>query len=86
MRFDFDPDTSEVNQEMHGIDFQAVQALWDDPDLLLIPVRTEDEPRLLAIGRIAGKHWSVIIPFRDEAVRLIAARRSRKSEVLLYEG
>jgi hypothetical protein len=26
-----------------------------------IPARTEDEPRFLVIGMIAGKHWSGVI-------------------------
>ncbi|MEA4855902.1 MAG: BrnT family toxin [Solidesulfovibrio sp.] len=86
MEFAFDPEKSRMNQEKHGIDFVAVQALWDDPDLLQIPARTEDEPRFLVIGRLAGKHWSVVITFRGDTVRLISARRSRKNEVLLYES
>jgi len=40
-----------------GFDNEA-QALWDDPDLIEIPVKTSDEPRFLIIGKIAGKHWS----------------------------
>jgi uncharacterized DUF497 family protein len=86
MQFVFDPEKSRSNLEKHGIDFVAVQALWDDPDLLRIAARTEDEPRFLVIGRLADKHWSVVITYRDETVRIISARRSRKNEVLLYEG
>lgn len=86
MQFVFDPEKSRSNQEKHGIDFVAVQALWDDPDLLQIAARTEDEPRFLVIGRLADKHWSVVITYRDETVRIISARRSRKNEVLLYES
>lgn len=86
MRFEFDTNKSHANRTKHGIDFIEIQALWDDPDLLVIPAKTEDEPRFLAIGRIAGKHWSVVITFRGQAVRIISARRSRKNEVLLYES
>jgi uncharacterized protein len=28
--FEFDPDKSASNLEKHGIDFTAVQALWED--------------------------------------------------------
>ena len=86
MLFEFDANKSQANLHKHGIDFIAIQALWDDPDLLLIPARTEDEPRFLANGRIAGKHWSVVITLRGAAVRIISARRARKNEVLLYES
>jgi uncharacterized DUF497 family protein len=34
---------SERNKQKHGIDFNEAQALWDDPDLIEIPVQTIDE-------------------------------------------
>ncbi|WP_346301110.1 hypothetical protein [Halomonas sp. BM-2019] len=40
----------------------------------------------MVIGRIDGKHWSGIITYRDKRIRLISIRRSRRSEVALYEG
>ena len=86
MRFEYDPGKSDSNQEKHGLDFDEAQALWDDPDLLEIPVMTNDEPRYLVIGRIAGKHWSGIITYRGDAVRIISVRRARKEEIVLYEG
>ena len=60
--------------------------MWDDPDLLEIPARLTDEPRYLVIGRIAGKHWSGVITYRSDSIRIISVRRSRKEEVALYEG
>jgi hypothetical protein len=54
--------------------------LWDDPDFIEIPVTTIDESRLLVIGRISEKHWSAIITYRSEKVRIISVRRSRKEE------
>lgn len=60
--------------------------LWDDPDLIEIPVKTIDEPRHLAIGKIAEKYWSGVITYRGEKIRIISVRRSRKEEVEIYEG
>jgi len=77
---------SASNLEKHGIDFTAVQALWDDPVRVEIPARTVDEPRWLAIGQIAGRHWSAVVTYREQRVRIISARRSRKEETALYEG
>jgi uncharacterized DUF497 family protein len=74
------------NLAKHGIDFDQAQALWDDPDLLEIPARTEDEPRWLLIGQINGKHWSAVATYRKDVVRLISVRRSRVEEVALYES
>lgn len=86
MEFEFDQKKSEANKTKHGIDFVEAQVLWDDPDIVEIPVKTSDEPRILVIGRISGKHWSAVITHREHRVRIISARRSRKEEVDLYEG
>jgi len=86
MDFDFDPRKSASNQTKHGIDFIEAQALWDDPNLLEIPARVTDEPRFLVVGRIAEKHWSGIITYRDDAVRIISVRRPRTEEIDLYES
>jgi len=86
MEFEFDPAKSISNKKKHEIDFIEAQALWDDPDFIEIPVTTVDEPRVLVIGRISGKHWSAIITYRSEKVRIISVRRSRKEEVEIYEG
>ncbi|MGV1099715.1 BrnT family toxin [Thiovibrio sp. JS02] len=86
MTFEFDSAKSGVNKEKHGIDFLEAQALWGDPDLLEIPAKTSGEPRFLVIGKIAGKHWSGIITYRNNRIRIISVRRSRKEEVALYES
>lgn len=86
MEFEFDPTKSDGNKRKHGIDFDETQALWNDPDLIEIPVKTSDEPRFLAIGKISGKYWSGIITYRNGTIRIISVRRSRKEEVALYES
>ena len=86
MECEFDPDKSAANLEKHGIDFTEVQALWEDVMRVEVPARTVDEPRWLVIGQIAGKHWSVVVTYREHRVRIISARRSRKEETALYEG
>jgi uncharacterized DUF497 family protein len=86
MEFEFDPRKSDSNREKHGIDFYDAQALWGDPDLIEIPVQTIDEPRYLVIGTIKGKHWSGVITYRGDKVRIISVRRSRKEEVEIYES
>jgi uncharacterized DUF497 family protein len=85
MEFEFDPSKSQSNQEKHGIDFVAAQAISEDPAFLEIAARTLDEPRWLVIGRIQRKHWSAVITLRGQAIRLISVRRSRPEEIQLYE-
>ena len=86
MEIEFDFGKSETNKNKHGIDFLEAQALWEDPDLVEVPVLTIDESRYLVIGKIDGKHWSGVITNRGEKVRIISVRRSRKEEVEIYEG
>lgn len=86
MDFEFDAAKSRKNLEKHGIDFEEVQALWDDPERVEVPARTDDEPRFLVIGRIGQEHWSVVVTYRDERIRIISARRSRGEEVEIYES
>lgn len=86
MKFEFDPPKSESNLAKHGIDFDVAQQLWNDPDLLEIPAKTVDEPRHLVVGKIGSKHWSGIITYRNETIRLISVRRSRQEEIDLYES
>ena len=86
MEFEFDPARSASNLEKHGIDFDAVQAIWQDLMRAETPARTTDEPRWLVVGQIDGQHWSVVVTYRGSRVRIVSARRSRKEEVMLYES
>ena len=83
---EFDGTKNETNLKKHGIDFVEAQLLWNDPRLLEIPAKTEDEPRYLVIGVINNKHWSAVITYREANVRLVSVRRSRTEEIALYES
>ena len=84
--FEFDATKSESNRTKHGINFVEAQGLWNDPMLLEIPAKTDDEPRYFVIGLIDGKHWSAVVTYRDANIRLISVRRARTEEVVLYES
>ena len=86
MEFEFDDNKSNSNKRKHNINFMEAQELWNDPDLIEIPIFTSDEPRYFVVGKISGKHWSGIITYREERIRIISVRRSRKEEVELYES
>ncbi len=83
--FEFDKNKSASNLNKHGIDFVTAQELWNDPDLIEIQVTSDSEARFLLIGRIKEKHWSAVITYRENKIRIISVRRSRNSEVKLYE-
>lgn len=86
MEFEFDKRKSQSNKKKHGIDFVEAQNLWEDPDRIEIPLKTTDESRFLVIGKISDKHWSSIITYRNEKVRIISVRRSRMEETEIYES
>lgn len=86
MEFEFDTAKSDNNRIKHGIDFYEAQALWDDADMVEIPAKVTDEMRFLVIGRIDEKHWSGVITYRGDVIRIISVRRSRKEEVDIYES
>ena len=86
MEFEFDQNKSDNNKHKHGVDFYEAQKLWDDSCFIEIPVKTSDESRFLVIGKISEKYWSGIITYRDEKIRIISVRRSRKEEIDIYES
>ena len=87
MKFEFDENKSVSNKLKHGMNFREIQLLWDDLDLLEIPAKSvQDEGRYLVIGKIDEKHWSVVITYRNNSIRIISARRSRRREILYYES
>ena len=82
--FEFDEKKSISNLNKHGIDFVIAQELWRDPNLIEVQANSTNESRFLLIGRIAEKQWSAIVTYRNNNIRIISVRRSRKSEVELY--
>ena len=84
--FEYDEAKSQANLKKHGIDFRAAQELWGDPDALEIQSKSDDELRFIVVGLIQGKHWSAVVTYRENKIRLISVRRSRKKEVMLYES
>ncbi len=84
--FDFDEAKSFANKSKHGIDFVEAQLLGLDGMLIEIPARTSDEPRFLVVGRIGAKHWSAVVAYREDRVRIISVRRARSEEMEIHES
>jgi len=86
LEFQYDPNKSRSNLKKHGIDFEQAQALWEDPNLLRVTARSDDEQISLIIARINEQHLSAIVTDRESEIRIISVRRSRTAEVELYES
>ena len=84
--FEFDAAKSAANLVKHSIDFTAAQSIWQDSHRIEVPARTTDEPRWMVIGQIDNQCWSAVVTYRGEHIRIISVRRSRESEVAIYES
>ena len=86
MTFEFDNQKSERNKKKHGIDFVEAQRIWEDPEVVMIPARTIGESRYLLIGMYDNRIWSAIFTLRNQKIRIISVRRSRKNEEEIYRS
>ena len=85
MKFEWDPQKSLVNRGKHNIDFDSTKSLWNDPDRIEILAPHPLENRFILIGKIGNQIWSAVYTLREEVIRMISVRRSRKQEKALYE-
>lgn len=84
MQFEYDPNKSASNRTKHGIDFEEAKRLWDGPVVRSPSPGDYGEERYVMFGMIDGKHWTAVVTYRGESVRIISVRRSREKEVRLY--
>lgn len=83
MKFEYDDQKSINNKTNHGISLEEAKTIWQSP-FVEIKAKTVDETRYMAIGKINSLFYSCIYTIRTDAIRLISARRSRKSEEKIY--
>ena len=84
MTFNYDPHKSQSNKIKHGIDFVEAQALWAS----LIsedPADFRGEMRYVVTGKIRAKHWTAVVTYRGDVVRIISVRQANTAEIALYE-
>jgi uncharacterized DUF497 family protein len=85
MNFEFDPPKSASNKLKHGIDFEEAQDLWSIPGLVLSSDRL-GELRFVRIAPTSERiFWTFAYTMRDQSIRIISVRRSRKEEPEAYE-
>lgn len=85
MEFEYDPNKSAANKIKHGMDFEEARELWEDPNAIRIPARSDVETRFAAVGLIDGRFWTAFFTYRDTTIRIISVRRSREKEIAKYE-
>lgn len=90
LRFDRDEQKNKRNRIKHGVWFEEVQIVFDDPHVRLFydPEHSEEEDRFILLGvSSAGRVLIVIHRYRqsESLIRIISARKATKKEVRFYE-
>lgn len=88
MRFEWDDEKEKINIRKHGIDFTTAARVFKDENLLELydTTHSADEDRYIAIGIIDGVAYLVVVVYteREEAIRLISARKATSQERRMY--
>jgi uncharacterized DUF497 family protein len=84
--FEYNENKSKANIEKHGIDFKIAIKLWSDPNRLEFPARWVNEARYLLIAVLEKEYWSVVFTKRNNKIRIISVRKSRKNEKEIYNS
>ena len=88
-RFEWDADKSETNKKKHGLSFEEVLNVFDDPYMLEIydENHSSEEERINGLGLVKG----IVVLFacyteREERTRIFSARKATlKEEEAYYE-
>jgi uncharacterized DUF497 family protein len=87
MEFEWDPAKAAVNRRKHGVSFEEAETIFQpaEPAIFDDDSHSEIELRFIAIGfSERSRLLTVAFTRRGNAIRIISARRSSKSEVKLY--
>jgi hypothetical protein len=88
LQFQWDPEKARSNLTKHGVSFDEASTAFKDVLSITIsdPLHSEDEERLVLIGRSCRNRLLVIVHTdRDDRVRVISARPATRRERSRYE-
>lgn len=87
MKIESDQKKSDSNLRKHGVTFEEGASVLLDPLALVREDNdSEGEQRLVALGMSSlGRLLLVVYTMRDDAIRLISARRATKTERKHYD-
>ena len=88
MQFEWDPAKAAANLKSHRVSFHEAAAVLDDPLSTTFPdeAHSEDEARFVTIG--VSRRGTVLVVAhteRNDAIRIISARRATRREREFYE-
>lgn len=88
MQFEWDDNKEQINIRKHGLDFSTAALVFNDENRLELydEEHSEYEDRYITIGMIGEIAVVVMVVYteRDEAIRLISARKATPRERRMY--
>lgn len=83
--FEWDERKNVSNIRKHGIDFiDAMMLFAGQPYIRRSKEARSDKERFIAVGYVGSAFWTVIYTYRQDAIRIISARKARKDEKETY--
>jgi uncharacterized protein len=86
MNFEWDENKREINRERHKLDLIDGQDLFDGRPVIAYPSPRHGELRIVTVGLIGAKFYTVVWTERADAIRLISFRRARDGEERAYRS
>ena len=87
-KFEWDADKAEINKRKHGISFEEILPMFDDPlfwEQLDFAHSTTEETRYFGTAKVSGFAVVVSSYVERERTRIISARISTNEEERRYE-
>ena len=88
MQFEWDDEKEKINIRKHGIDFTMATRVFEDENRLELydEAHSDIEDRYITIGIIDGTAYIIAVVYteREEAIRLISARKATERERRKY--
>ena len=88
MQFEWDDEKEKINIIKHGIDFTTAARVFKDENRLELydATHSDFEDRYITIGLIDEVAYLVMVVYteREEAIRLISARKATQKERRMY--
>ncbi len=85
MNFEWDERKRAVNIAKQGLDFIDAASVFDGRPNLTVRSAHHEEERLLTIAELNARMVTTIWTWREKAIRIISARRSRNEERKAYD-
>jgi uncharacterized DUF497 family protein len=84
--FEWDEDKAAANIAKHGVPFDAIEALYADPERVIVDAsrHADGEPRFKLVAQVEGRLFAAVCTMRGAACRVISLRRANSAEERIY--